>query len=69
MKEKLGSDHPETLISMGNLISTYWKKCKWDEAEKLGTQLMDAMKERFGSDHPDTLKSMADLACIYVLEP
>jgi hypothetical protein len=45
-KEKLGSQHPDTLTSMANLASTYshWQG-RWDEAEKLEVEVMKARKE------------------------
>jgi hypothetical protein len=64
-KAKLGSDHPDTLISMGNLASTYRNQGRWDEAEKLIVDVMHARKAKLGSDHPDTLTSMANLAFTY----
>ncbi|KAF8351010.1 hypothetical protein F5887DRAFT_1278053 [Amanita rubescens] len=64
-KEKLGSHHPDTLTSMGNLASTYRDQGKWDEAEKLEVQVMEARKETLGSHHLDTLASMANLAATY----
>ena len=64
-KEKLGSHHPDTLTSMGNLASTYWNQGRWDEAEKLQVPVMEARKEKLGSHHPDTLRSMGNLANTY----
>jgi hypothetical protein len=31
-KSKLGEDHPDTLTSMANLVSTFSKQGRWDEA-------------------------------------
>ncbi len=64
-KEKLGSQHPDTLASMASLASTYWNQGRWDEAEKLQVEVTEARKERLGSQHPGTLTSMADLASTY----
>jgi hypothetical protein len=38
----LGAEHPDTLLSMGNLASTYRKQGQWTEAEKLQVQVMEA---------------------------
>ena len=64
-KERLGSDHPDTLQSMANLATTYRKQARWDEGEKLDVQVMEARKEKHGSDHPYTLNSMTNLAATY----
>ena len=41
MKKLLGAEHPNTLISMGNLASTYSHQGKLNEAEQLQIQVMD----------------------------
>jgi hypothetical protein len=64
-KEKLGSNHPDTLSSMSNLAATYWKQGRWDEAEKLDADVMNGRKAKLESNHPDTLSSMAHLAATY----
>ncbi len=50
---------------MANLACTYYNQGRWDEAEKLEVQVMEARKEKLGSHHPDTLSSMANLADTY----
>ena len=50
---------------MGNLASTYQHQGKWDEAEKLQIEVMNARQAKLGSDHLDTLISMGDLAWTY----
>ncbi|KAF8345299.1 hypothetical protein F5887DRAFT_1159043 [Amanita rubescens] len=47
------------------LTSTYRNQGRWDEAEKLEVEVMEARKEKLGSLHPDTLTSMANLASTY----
>ena len=64
-KVKLGSDHPDTLSSVGNLASTYWNQGRWDKAEKLEVDVMNAFKAKLGLDHPHTLTSMGNLASTY----
>ncbi|KAK3351860.1 hypothetical protein B0H65DRAFT_137399 [Neurospora tetraspora] len=61
-KPKLGADHPDTLMSMANLASTYRNQGRWEEAEKLEVQVMETRKAKLGADHPSTLTSMANLA-------
>jgi hypothetical protein len=55
-------DHPDMLLSMANLAATYRNQGRWDEAERLGVQVMEMSKTKLGVDHPDTLSSMANLA-------
>ncbi|CAG9951683.1 unnamed protein product [Clonostachys rosea f. rosea IK726] len=50
---------------MANLASTYTNQGRWEEAEKLGLQVMETSKMKLGVDHPSTLTSMADLASTY----
>ena len=64
-RTKLGGDHPDTLRSMGNLASTYWKQGRWSEAEALQMQVLTICKAKLGEDHPDTLRSRGNLACTY----
>lgn len=59
-KRVLGSEHPSTLTSMGNLESTFWNRCLWKEAEELEMQVME-MRKRVGLEHPETLISMKTL--------
>jgi tetratricopeptide (TPR) repeat protein len=64
-KTKLGSDHTQTLYSMGKLALTYLNQGRWDKAEKLQIEVMNATQAKLGSDHPDTLTSRRDLAWTY----
>ena len=62
-EKMLGSEHPSTLTAMSNLAVTYMNQERWDEAEKLQMNVMNAMN---ASDHPDTLTSMDHLASTYM---
>ena len=64
-KTKLGSDHPETLITMNNLASAYRSLGRWDEAEMLQLQVMNAAIVKLGPCQEDTLNSMDNLALTY----
>jgi tetratricopeptide (TPR) repeat protein len=64
-KRVLGDEHPDTLLSMGNLASTYRNQGRWKEAEELQVQVMQATKRVLGDEHPDTLTSMGNLASTY----
>ena len=61
-KTRLGAGYPDTLTGMNNQASTYMKKCRGDDAEKLLVQVMRTRKIKFGANHPDTLISMKNLA-------
>jgi len=61
----LGTEHPDTLKSMGNLASTYSDQGRWEEAENLEVKVMDMRKKMLGAEHPHTLTSMANIAVTY----
>jgi hypothetical protein len=61
----LGEEHPDTLLSIANLASTYWNQGRWKEAEELEVQVMETRKRVLGEEHPGTLTSMANLAATY----
>ncbi|TGJ81185.1 hypothetical protein E0Z10_g7582 [Xylaria hypoxylon] len=61
-KTVLGPKHPDTLVSMANLASTYWNQGWWKEAESLNVQVIETMKTVLRPEHPDTLTSMHNLA-------
>ena len=63
-KKTLGPDHARTWISMNNLASTYAEQGRWEEAEKLHIQVLDA-KIVLGAEHPDRLRSLNNLATTY----
>lgn len=62
---KLGADHPNTLINMANLASTYRNQGRCEGAEQLEVQVLETRTMKLGADHPDTLISMANLASTY----
>ena len=64
-KAKLGDEHPDMLMSMANLASTYRNQGRREEAEELGLQVIEKRKAKLGDEHPDTLMSMANLASTY----
>ncbi|KAL5392945.1 hypothetical protein DPSP01_000636 [Paraphaeosphaeria sporulosa] len=64
-KRVLGEEHPDTLLSMGNLASTYRNQGRWKEAEELSVQVMETRKRVLGEEHPDMLLSMGNLASTY----
>jgi hypothetical protein len=64
-KRVLGEEHPDTLLSIGNLALTYSNQGQWKEAEELGVQAMEMSSRVLGEEHPSTLTSMANLASTY----
>jgi tetratricopeptide (TPR) repeat protein len=64
-KTKLGADHPDTLISMANLASTYCSQGRLKEAEELQATELEICSRVLGQEHPDTLHCMANLAFIW----
>jgi tetratricopeptide (TPR) repeat protein len=65
LQEILGTDDPDTLSSMANLASTYWKQGRWGEAEQLDVRVMETRTRVLGAEHPSTLTSMGNLALTY----
>jgi hypothetical protein len=65
VKKALGNEHPDTLISMANLATTYGKWGQWKKAKQLKEQIVMIQKRILGSEHPDTLISIDDLAFTY----
>ncbi|CAE6459243.1 unnamed protein product [Rhizoctonia solani] len=65
-KQRLGPDHHYTLNSMDNLASTYSDLGRYNEAEQMGLQVVNARKRLLGEDHPSTLTSMNKLASTYL---
>ncbi|KAJ3522867.1 hypothetical protein NM208_g12684 [Fusarium decemcellulare] len=61
----LGEDHPDTLTSMTNLASTFWKQGRWKEAEELEVGVIETKKRVLGEEHPSTLTSIANLASTF----
>ena len=60
MSAKLGSDHPETLMSINNLASAYLAGGEFAKAFTAlrGNSHGAKKKAKLGPDHPDTLTSM-----------
>jgi hypothetical protein len=65
VEEGLGREHPETLTSMNNLASTYWKQGKSSEAEVLEVEVLEVRKKVLGPEHPNTSMSISNLASTY----
>ncbi|KAJ7671107.1 hypothetical protein B0H14DRAFT_2657462 [Mycena olivaceomarginata] len=66
-KKLLGDNHPNTLITMGNLSMTYQQLGNLQRAEEHQTIVLREQKFLLGDDHPDTLSIMGNLATTYTL--
>ncbi|CAG8314098.1 unnamed protein product [Penicillium salamii] len=60
-----GADGEETVNSTALLARSYRLDGRYDEAEQLQVQVLEASKTKLGEDHPDTLLIMANLASTY----
>ena len=54
-QQKLGPQHPETLISIYHLATLYSHQGQYFEAEKLHTEVLTGIERVLGRDHPDAL--------------
>ncbi|KIK05405.1 hypothetical protein K443DRAFT_69603, partial [Laccaria amethystina LaAM-08-1] len=61
----LGEQHPDTVMSKGDLAVTYSNLGKYAEAEKLQVQVLDTRNRIQGDEDSHTLMSMDDLALTY----
>jgi tetratricopeptide (TPR) repeat protein len=61
----LGEEHENTLTSMTQLASTYWKQGLWKKAEELEVKVVEIRKRLHGEEHLETLTSIANLASTY----
>jgi hypothetical protein len=61
-KRVLGAEHPDTLISAGNLAASLSRQGKYDEAEKMEREVLAVSKRVLGAEHPDTLTAAGNLA-------
>jgi tetratricopeptide (TPR) repeat protein len=68
-KAKLGSDHPDTLISMNSLSLTYGNLGRHIDALKLHEEALAIQTAKFGPDHPDVLRSMNNIAWSLLTAP
>ena len=63
-KKALGSDHPDTLMSLNNLGNLLYYKADYEGAEELYRQAIQGYEKALGSDHPDTLMSLNNLGSL-----
>src|SRR5262249_33428101 len=60
-------DHPDTLLSMNNLASSYSDLGRHAEALKLYEETLARRKVKLGPGHPSTIRTIYDIACTHAL--
>ena len=65
LSRTLGPDHPDTLISQGNLALAYLAAGRTAEAILLFEETLKLRTSKIGPDHPDTLANRNNLATAY----
>ena len=65
MKRMLGDEHPNTLVSMGNLARSYSDLGRRQEAMELEEKVLEASKRTLGDEHLNTLMAISNLARSY----
>ena len=61
----LGKDHPDTLISVGNLAGLHQAQGRLEQAGPLMLRDLEGNESTLGKDHPDTLTLVYNLARLY----
>jgi tetratricopeptide (TPR) repeat protein len=64
-KALLGVEHPDKLISIKNLATTYREQGKLSKAEQLYLKAIQNSTAQLGPEHPHTLISRINLAMAY----
>jgi len=58
----LGLDHPDTLITMGNLATVFENQKRYRESENLQRDVLARCRRVLGSDHPLTALALYNIA-------
>ena len=66
LQEKVGGEHPGTLIAMCNLAIAYNSNGKRQEAEELWKGVLRIQRRVLGDKHPETLTTMVILGDYYL---
>ncbi|CAG8216921.1 unnamed protein product [Penicillium salamii] len=64
-KQKLGIEHPATMLNMNNLSSFYYDQGRYMEAERVVLRVLEIQKRILGLEHLHTMSSMGNLSSIY----
>jgi tetratricopeptide (TPR) repeat protein len=62
LEQRMGPEHPATLIAKGNLADSYYRQGRLAEAMKLRKEVLAAQRRVLGNQHPNTLYTMVALA-------
>jgi tetratricopeptide (TPR) repeat protein len=62
LQTALGEEHPDTVMSMGNLATTLWHQGDLHDARLLQEMTLEICRRKQGEEHSDTLTAMNNLA-------
>ncbi|KAJ0130340.1 putative oxidoreductase EphD [Fusarium oxysporum f. sp. albedinis] len=62
-QKAMGTEYPDTLVSMNNLANVLQRQGRYWEAEQMHQQTLKLRQKVLGNEHPDTLASMKNLCC------
>ncbi|MCB9850195.1 MAG: serine/threonine protein kinase [Phycisphaerales bacterium] len=65
LRERLGDEHPNTLLILNNLGGFLAAQGRFDEAREIAQKVLATQERTLGANHPDTLRSRQNLAGIY----
>jgi serine/threonine protein kinase/Tfp pilus assembly protein PilF len=65
-RELPGKDHPTTFCYMNGLAVLYTKQKKYEKAEQLFHEALEARKLKLGDDHPATLETINDFGVLRI---
>jgi hypothetical protein len=60
-RERLGDDHPDTLVARFALAGTIARQGRWEEAVSELEDVLDAQRLALGAEHSDSLKTLSTL--------
>jgi hypothetical protein len=61
----LGTDHPDSLTTRNNLALLYQARKRYDLAEPLLLEVVEASRRKLGPAHPDTQQRMRNLILLH----
>jgi len=64
----LGPDHPDTLITMGNLATVFENQGLYSKSEKLQRDVLARCRRTLGKDHPLTALALYNIADVLYYE-
>ena len=69
LRKPLGATHSMTMAGIAGLVRLYSNKNSsrdlWEEAGRLGREVLQLRKESLSEENPDTIDSTADLMVVY----